>query len=101
MAPLLVPLFTGLGASAATAATLSTATIVAGATVGTMAATGAFKTPQVVSAHKLPDPMAMPEVKQEEAGDFAKRRAQRRRGRAKTVITGELEPQARGKTLLG
>lgn len=50
---------------------------------------------------KLPDPLAVPEVKQEEAGDLAKRRAIRRRGRGKTVITGALEPETKGKTLLG
>jgi len=53
-----------------------------------------------------PEPMTMPEVKESpevvsEAikGEGAK--PKKRKGRAETIVTGELEPITQGKTLLG
>ena len=47
-----------------------------------------------------PPPVAIPEVGPE-AGDDAKRAAQRRSGFARTKLTGALEPPQKGRTTLG
>ena len=47
-----------------------------------------------------PEPPAAPEV-MEEAGEAAVRKARRRRGYAKTIVTGALEPATKKRTLLG
>jgi len=47
-----------------------------------------------------PEPPPIPEV-MEEAGEAAVRKARRRRGYARTIITGALEPPTRKKTVLG
>lgn len=63
---------------------------------------GLFSKPKKVRAPALPPPPPMPEPElYEEAGELAKKKAVRRRGRRLTRITGELEPITRGKTLLG
>ena len=57
---------------------------------------GLFSKSKKVSAPPLPDPPPTPD---EEAGKFEKKR--RHRGRGKTRITGELEPETTKRTLLG
>ncbi len=61
---------------------------------------GMFAKPKPVAPPPLPAPTAIPEVAPE-AGEAEMRRARRRRGYAKTIITGALEPAARKKTVLG
>ena len=56
--------------------------------------------PKKVTPPPLPEPAPMPEVT-EEVGETAIKRARRRKGYAKTIITGALEPPARKKTILG
>lgn len=57
------------------------------------------KTPKVTPP-PLPEPAAIPEATVE-AGETAIRRARRRKGFARTIITGSLEPATRKKTVLG
>lgn len=64
---------------------------------------GLFGKPKAVAPPPLPPvpaPAAIPEVT-EEAGEAAVRKARRRRGFAKTIVTGALEPATKKKTLLG
>lgn len=61
---------------------------------------GMFSKPKKVMPPPVPEPAPMPEVAPE-AGETAIRRARRRKGFAKTIITGALEPPARKKTMLG
>lgn len=79
-----------------------TALVVGGAVVGGMAAGGAFRKPKAVTPPPLPPPEPEPVMETvEQAGEAERRRAMRRRGRTKTVITGALEPETTKKTLLG
>lgn len=55
---------------------------------------------KTVKPPPLPAPAAIPEVGPE-AGETAIKKARRRRGYAKTIVTGALEPPARKKTVLG
>jgi hypothetical protein len=69
---------------------------------GTAAAVSASSKPKSVKPPPLPPPTPVPEPElYEEAGELEKKKVSRRKGRAKTIITGELEPETRGKTLLG
>lgn len=62
---------------------------------------GLFPKPKTVTPPPLPPPPPRPEPELfEEAGELAKKKAVRRRGRRRTIITGELEPETRGKVLL-
>lgn len=66
---------------------------------GALAISAATKDkPKVVTAPEVPPPPSIPEVG-EEVGDTA-RRQRLRGGRAKTTITGELEPTVTGKKRL-
>lgn len=56
--------------------------------------------PKKVTPPPVPPPAAIPEVA-EEAGETAIKRARRKKGYAKTIITGSLEPAAKKRTLLG
>jgi len=56
--------------------------------------------PKKVAPPPVPPPVAIPEVG-EEVEETTMKRARRRRGYAKTIITGSLEPEPKGKTLLG
>lgn len=63
---------------------------------------GLFKSPKTVTPPPVPEPEAIPTVTSEvspEAKPAAKKK--RRRGRAETILTGELEPITTKKTLLG
>ena len=55
--------------------------------------------PKPVVAPKVPDPPAVPEATQEEAGDVARKR-RFRKGRSRTFLTGALEPETTGKKVL-
>lgn len=61
---------------------------------------GLFSKPKSPSPPKVPPPPAIPEVGPE-AGDEAMRRARRRSGFRKTIITGSLEPMTGKKQFLG
>lgn len=64
---------------------------------------GLFAKPKKVTPPPLPpvpEPPAMPEAAVE-AGETAVKRARRRKGFARTIITGALEPTAKRKTVLG
>jgi len=65
---------------------------------------GLFAKPKKVAPPPPPEPPpappAAPEV-MEEVGEAAVRKARRRKGFARTIITGALEPPARKKTVLG
>lgn len=56
--------------------------------------------PKAVKPPPVPPPAAIPEVGPEPAEE-AVRRARRRRGWQRTIITGSLEPMAKKKTVLG
>jgi len=56
---------------------------------------GIFAKPRVVTAPAVPPPPPIPEVDEEGV-----RPRRRRRGRAETFITGELEPETLGKKRL-
>lgn len=56
--------------------------------------------PKKVTPPPLPPPAAIPEVGLE-VEETAVRKARRRKGFARTIITGALEPPARKKTVLG
>lgn len=64
---------------------------------------GLFGKPKAVTPPPLPpvpEPPPVPEV-MEEAGEAAVRKARRRRGFARTIITGSLQPTTKKKTVLG
>ena len=61
---------------------------------------GMFSKPKTVKPPPVPEPVAMPEVTAE-AGETAMKRARRKKGYAKTIITGSLEPAAKKRTILG
>lgn len=61
---------------------------------------GMFAKPRAVKPPPVPAPTAIPEVAPE-AEETAIRQARRRRGFARTIVTGALEPPARKKTVLG
>lgn len=55
-----------------------------------------FKKPKIPSTPAVPPPAPVPEVEEEGIRKYMRRR----RGRAQTIITGELEPAYTGKKLL-
>lgn len=59
-----------------------------------------FSKPKAPPVPKVPPPAAVPEVGPE-TEDFAAKQARSRSGFQKTIITGDLEPAKKGKTLLG
>ena len=62
---------------------------------------GLFSKPKTVKAPSVPAPIPLPEVS-EETGEEAMRKAVKRSGRNKTIITGNLVPKSTGrKTVLG
>lgn len=61
---------------------------------------GLFAKPKVVKPPPVPPPAAIPEAAVE-AGETAVKRARRRKGYARTVITGALQPEPKKKTILG
>lgn len=74
--------------------------LVAGGTAA--AVTAAQKKPKAVKMPPLPEPPPTPEPEfYEEAEEGEKKKVIRRRGRARTIITGDLEPETTKKTLLG
>ena len=56
--------------------------------------------PKKVMPPPLPEPIPMPEVSTE-VEDTAKKKARRRKGYAKTIIIGSLEPAPKKRTVLG
>lgn len=63
---------------------------------------GLFSKPKKVRAPALPSPPPMPEPElYEEAGEFAKKKTRKRRGKRRTIVTGALEPETTKRTLLG
>ncbi|KKK49973.1 hypothetical protein LCGC14_3129680 [marine sediment metagenome] len=61
---------------------------------------GLFAKPKKVTPPPVPAPAAIPEVTPE-VEDTAKKKARRRKGFARTIITGSLEPTPKKKTILG
>lgn len=64
---------------------------------------GLFTRPKVVTPPPLPPAPAPPAISEvgPEAGEAEMRRVRRRRGFARTIVTGALEPPTRKKTVLG
>lgn len=60
-----------------------------------------FKGPEPIKPEPIREPAPLPTVQQEEAGESARLRARRRRGRRQTIVTGALVPPATRKTVLG
>ncbi len=56
--------------------------------------------PKKVTPPPVPEPAAIPEVTPE-VEDTAIKKARRRKGFAKTIITGSLEPTPKKRTVLG
>ena len=62
---------------------------------------GLFSKPKSVKAPPVPDPVAIPEVS-DETGDEEMRKAMKRSGFERTILTGALRPKPTGrKTVLG
>lgn len=55
--------------------------------------------PQTFSPPAVPDPAAVPTVPSE-VGESEYKKAAKRAGRAKTIVTGDLEPETKGKKIL-
>ena len=63
---------------------------------------GLFHSPKTPKMPAPPDPVPLPyDDELQEASEFEKRRALRRKGRRKTIVTGELEPAQTKKIKLG
>jgi hypothetical protein len=55
--------------------------------------------PKVYTPPAVPEPVAVPQVPTE-TGETETKQQERKSGRAKTVITGDLEPETKGKKVL-
>jgi len=58
---------------------------------------GLFGKPSKPKPPPVPDPVPIPEIEEE----AVKKTQRKRKGRAKTILTGDLVPETIGETLLG